>query len=54
MTAAWKKLRFILLVRSDFHMTNSLVIAVHAFASRVLMSVSVDECLLNKNYPKLE
>ena len=28
-TAAWKKLRFILLVRSDFHMIDSLSIAVH-------------------------
>ena len=46
MTAAWKKLRFILSVRSDFHMTNSLSIAVHAFTCRVLMSVSVDETLL--------
>ena len=45
-TAAWKKLRFILLVRSDFHMIDSLSIAVHAFASHVLMSVSVDETLL--------
>ena len=45
-TAFWKKLRFILSVRSDFHMTNSLSIAVHAFASRVLMSFSVDETLL--------
>ena len=45
-TAAWKKLRFISSVRSDFHMTNSLSIAVHAFASHVLMSVSVDETLL--------
>ena len=34
-TASWKKLRFILSVRSDFHMTDSLSIAVHAFASRV-------------------
>ena len=41
--AAWKKLRIILLVRSDFHMTDSLSIAVHAFASHMLMSVSVDE-----------
>ena len=41
-TAAWKKLRFILSVRSDFHMTDSLSIVVHAFASRVLISVSVD------------
>ncbi len=35
-TAAWKKLRFILSVRSDFHMIDSLSIAVHAFVSRVL------------------
>ena len=35
-TAAWKKLRFILSVRSDFRMTDSLSIAFHAFAlSRV-------------------
>ena len=32
--AAWKKLRFILSVRSDFHMTDSLSIAVHALVSR--------------------
>ena len=31
------------MVRSDFHMTDSLLIAVHAFASHVLMSFSVDE-----------
>ena len=46
MTTAWKKLLFILLVRSDFHMSDSLSIAVHALASHVLMSVSVDETLL--------
>ena len=45
-TAARKKLRFILSVRSDFHMTDSLLIAVHAFVSRVSMSFSVDETLL--------
>ena len=45
-TAAWKKLRYILLVRSDFHMIESLSIAVHAFVSRVLMSFLVDETLL--------
>ena len=45
-TVAWKKLRFILSVRSDFHMTDSLSIAVHDFASRMLMSVSVDDTLL--------
>ena len=46
MTAAWKKLCFVLSVRSDFHMTDSLSIAVHAFASCVLMSILVDETLL--------
>ena len=45
-TAAWKKLCFILSVRSDFHMIDSLSIAVHAFVSRVSMSFSVDERLL--------
>ena len=45
-TAAWKKLHFILSVKYDFHMTNRLSIAVHAFACRVSMSVSVDETLL--------
>ena len=40
-TGAWKKLRFILSVRSD-----SLSIAVPAFVSRVSMSFSVDETLL--------
>ena len=46
MTAAWKKLRFILSVRFDFHMIESLSIAAHAFVSRVSMSFSVDETLL--------
>ena len=45
-TAAWKKLRFILSVRSDIHRIDSLSIAVHAFVSRVSMSFSVDETLL--------
>ena len=45
-TAAWKKLRFILSVKSDFHMTDSLSIAVYGFARRVLMPVSVNETLL--------
>ena len=44
--AAWQKLHFILSVRSDFYMTHSLLIAIYAFASRVSMSVSVDEYLL--------
>ena len=34
-TAAWKKLRFILSVRSDFHKTDSLSIVVQAFAIRM-------------------
>ena len=42
MTAAWKKLRFNLLDRSDFYKTDSLSIADHAFASCVLMSFLVD------------
>ena len=45
-TAAWKNLRFILSVSFDFHMTESLSMGVHAFASRVSLSVSVDETLL--------
>ena len=45
-TTAWKKMPFILLVRSDFNMTDSLSIAVYAFARHVPMSVSVVETLL--------
>ena len=45
-TTAWKKLCFISSVRSNFHMTNSLSLAVHTFARCVLMSFSVDETLL--------
>ena len=45
-TAAWKKLLFILSVRSDFHIIESLSIAVHVFVSRVSMSFSIDETLL--------
>ena len=45
-TAAWKKLRFILSVRSDFHIIDSLLIAVHAFVNLVSMSFSFDETLL--------
>ena len=37
-TAAWKKLRFILSVRSDFHMIESLSIAVHTFVANSLPS----------------
>ena len=42
-SAAWMKLRFILSVRSEFHMTDSLSLAVHVFACRVLTSLSVYE-----------
>ena len=45
-TFAWQKLHFILSVRSDFHMIDSLSIAVPVIVSRVLMSFSVDETLL--------
>ena len=44
--ADWKKLRFILSVRSDFHMTDSLLIAVHAFDSRVSKCFQVSLLLL--------
>ena len=46
-TVAWKKLRFISSVISDFHMTDRLLIAVHAFVSRVSMSVLVDGTLFD-------
>ena len=42
-TAAWKKLHLILLDRSDIHKTESLLRAVHAFASHVSISFMVDE-----------
>ena len=45
-TAAWKKLRFILSVRSDFHIINSLLKAVHAFVNLLSMSFSADATLL--------
>ena len=44
-TGAWKKLLFISSDRSDFHITDSLSIAVHAFAGRELMFFSVDKTL---------
>ena len=45
-TATWKKLRFILSVRSDFHIIDSLLKAVHAFVNLVSMSFSIEETLL--------
>ena len=38
-TAAWKKLCFILSVRSDFHMTDSLLIAAHTFVFLSMLSI---------------
>ena len=45
---ALEKLCFILSDKSDFHMTDSLPMAIHAFGSSVLMIFSVDETLLPK------
>ena len=41
--AAWKKSRFILSYRSEFHMINSQSIAVHVFTRFILTSLSVDD-----------
>ena len=43
---AWKKSHFILLDRSDFQMTDYLLIAFYAFHRCMLTSLSVDEMLL--------
>ena len=51
-TAAWKKLGFLLSDISDFHIIDSLSIAVHTFARRIMTSLSVDDTLLAK-YVKL-
>ena len=65
-TTAREKLCFILSNRSDFHMTDRQSITVHAFASRVLMSLSywdssfwgrwtcpqVSEKYILKNWPR--
>ena len=45
-TATWKKLRFILSERLEFHIIDNLSIAGNALVSRILMSLSVDEILL--------
>ena len=44
--AAWKKSRFILSDRSDFHMIGCLSIAVHTFARHISTSLSDDKTLL--------
>ena len=43
---AWKKSRFIISDRSDFHMIDNLSIVVHAFAWCMLTPLSKDEILL--------
>ena len=45
-TAAWKKLCFILSVRSDLLLIINLSIAVCAFVRHILVSLSIDEMLL--------
>ena len=45
---AKKKSHFILSDRSDFHIIDNLPIAAHAFARRILTTLSVDETLLPK------
>ena len=52
-TAVWKKLRFILSVRSDFHIIDSLLITVHAFVSLVSIDGNYTRMLraiLNKSW----
>ena len=55
-TAAWKKLRFILSVRSDFHIIDSLLIAVHAFVNLVSVDSihrgKIEQFLLAYGIPK--
>ena len=48
-TTAWKKSCFILLDRSDFHMTDSLSIVIQSFTKHILTSLSVDEMLRYMN-----
>ena len=45
-TVLWKKSCFISSDRSDFHMIDSLSIAVHSFMRRILTSLLADETLL--------
>ena len=44
----WKKYRFILSNRSDFHMINNQLILFNVFAKHILTSLSLDEMLLPK------
>ena len=47
-TTTWKKLCFILSDWSYLDMIDNLLIAIHAFTRRILMSFSVDETLLSR------
>ena len=51
-TAAWKKLRFILSVRSDFHMIESLSIAVHALCTTWTLTKRLKK-KLDGNYTRM-
>ena len=42
----WKKSLFIVLERSDFNIVDNLLIAIDAFAMRMVTSISIDEILL--------
>ena len=45
---AWKKVRFILSLKSDLYMTINLLTAVHTIAKRTLASLSIDKMLLQR------
>ena len=47
-TVAWKKFRFNLSSRSEFHIIDSLSTAVHAFTRRILILISIDKMLLSR------
>ncbi len=49
-TTAWRKLHFILSVRSDFYMTDTLSIAAHAFAAHAYWCLSwlMRHCFLGR------
>ena len=47
--AGWKKSHSILSDRSDFHMIDNFLIAVHTSTRHMLTSLSVDEMLLQEN-----
>ena len=45
-STAWINSLFVLSEKSDFHMVDNLLIAVHASPMRMLISLSVDKLLL--------